>query len=502
VSAVKKGGRIQLLQNGDPPTFDQHGSSTTYTNYVTSLAYNQLVKNDPAVGEENPEAILPDLATEWEVSPDGQQYTFHLVQNAKYHDGTPFVAADAKASLERQKDPPETLVNPPRGAQIQWIGSIDTPDDYTLVINANRPVSTLSVLPIMAQGWMANYSKKDIDAGFDFRTQVNGTGPYRFVSYQNGAKVVYDKNPDYFVADRPHLDGVDIFIVPDAASRDANFQGGKIDVYAPGFESLNTIQQALGDKVETMPTNGYGFSVLNYGAREPWTDLRVRQAVAMAHNRQAAIDTVVFGDGRLGGYMSGGAYWSLSDAELQELPGYEPFTDSLIGEARKLLDAAGVPAQLEGTILTRLGSENLSLFTQDQLKKLGINVALDVQETATAYDNLTKRNFDLAPWGHAYAVDDPDAVFSEFYITGAPRNYSEVDAPEVDDLFLKQSMEQDPETRRELVKDLQRLAVPLHGKTMMYWSNGRETKWKRVQDYVAHTSTYNNRRWQDTWLDV
>jgi len=155
-------------------------------------------------------------------------------------------------------------------------------------------------------------------------------------------------------------------------------------------------------------------------------------------------------------------------------------------------------------IMTRQNatSENLSLYFKDQLAKIGINATLDIQETAAAYDLFAKRDFELGPWGHAYAVDDPDAVFAEFYVQGAPRNYSQVGTDEIDDLFLKQSMEQDTETRRELVREMQMLAVPQHGKTILYWSNGRSTAWNHVKDYVRHTSTYNNRRWQDVWLDA
>jgi len=503
VSDVKTGGRLQLHQVGDPPSFDLHKESTTYTNYVTGMGYNQLVKIDPLDAQEAPTSVVGDLATEWEIAPDGQTYTFHVVPNAKFADGTPFTAADVKASYERQLNPPEGLVNPPRGAQIQWIGSIDTPDDTTVVMNMNRPVSSLSVLPILGQGWMAIYSQKDIEGGFDFKKEINGTGAYRLNAYEPGARISWDKNPEYFVPDRPYLDGVDVFVVPDASTALANFQGGQLHVTSPNVQDLKNLQAAMGDKIVTQPTQGYGFSTMNYGGHEPWTDARVRQAVAMALNKQEGIDVVTFGDARFGGYLSGGGYWSLSEADLATIPGYEPFTDSTIAESRKLLDAAGVPASIDAQILTRLGSgENLSLYIQDQLAKVGIVCTLDIQETATAYDNFSKRTFDLGPWGHAYAVDDPDAVFAEFYTTTSPRNYSQVFDAGIDDLYLQQSQEQDPEARREMVRELQMVAMPLHGKTIVYWSNARETTWSTVKNYVSHNSIYNNRRWQDVWLDV
>lgn len=501
---IKTGGRLALAQSSEPPEFDMHHSSTTGTCFVTSMCYNQLIRFDPEIGDENPEAVIGDLAESWEISPDGQTYTFHLQPGVKFHDGTPFTAADAKASYNRQIDPPETLINPPRSSQLQIIASMDTPDDQTLVMNMSRPVSSLSMLPILAQGWMTMYSQKDIEGGFDFKLNVNGTGPYLMTEYQQGAKVLHDKNPDYWVKDQPYLDGVDVFIVPDASTMLANFQGGQLHYYAPTLEALDQLQNTLGDKVTTGISNSIGYDCLNYGNREPWTDVRVRQAVSMAYDREAAVEILDFGHGMASGYMQRWGYWALSEEELHAIPGYEKYGPDTIAEARKLLDAAGVPATMDGTILVRQGFyEDLCLFMQDQLSRLGINVKLDIQETASAYDIMSKRDFDLTPWGHGMALDDPDAIFAEFYLPGSPRNYSQISSPEIEDAYLTQSQEQDPERRRELVRDLQQLAMALHGKSIFTTGEKRQTIWNYVKGFTpTHVSSYNAVRWQETWLDL
>ena len=503
MSAVKKGGRLALSQVGDPATFDLHSSSTVLTAWPTSMYYNQLLRFDPAIADETPEAVIGDLAQSWEISPDGQTYTFRLQPDVKFHDGTPFTSQDARASYQRQLDRPADLKAPPRGDQLKVIGAMQTPDDHTLVMTMSRPVSSLSMLPILAQGWMAMYSKKDIDGGFDYKKGENGTGPYRQGSYQPGAKISNDKNPDYWVQGQPYLDGVDMFIVPDASTTLANFQAGELHVYSPNVENLDTITKTLGDRVTTAFSKGINYSTMNYGGRAPWTDERVRQAVSMAHDRQGAIDVLVFGSGRLSGYMQGEGYWAVSEEELHEIPGYERFGPDSVAEARKMLDAAGVPESMDGEILVRQRFyENLSLYTQDTLKQLGINVVMNSVETATAYDLMTKKDFDLAPWGHGMALDDPDAIFAEFYLEGSARNYSQISSPAVGEAFLKQSVEQDPEMRRELVKDLQKVAMPLHGKSIFYSGNGRQTHWNFVKGFTpGHSSSYNSVRWQETWLD-
>ena len=502
----KVGGRLRLTQAGEPPSFDLHQESTTYTNFVSSPSYNQLVRIDPADAIEKPTSIVPDLALSWEITPDGATYTFKLAQGVKYHDGTPFTAADVKASYERQITPPKGLVEPPRGGQLAPIKTMETPDPNTLVVKMGRPVSRLSMLPIFAQSWMAVYSEKDVKGGFDFKKKVNGTGPYVQTSYERGSKVVLDRNKNYFVKDRPYLDGIDVFIVPDPSTANASFQSGQLDYLQPSLTDLAALQKVLGDKVETATTLSYGYNVINFNvSKKPWNDPRVRQAIAMAMNRDDFIKIVSQGNGRPGAYLTDGGAWAISTDELLKIPGYQKFNDTTLAEVKKLLDAAGVSAAStpEIDMLTRAGASfaPLSLFVQDQLQKVGLKSKINTQETATAYDLLAKRNFDLCPWSHGFALDDPDAVFSEFYITKAPRNYSELSSPALDDLFLKQSMEQDATKRLELVKEMQRVGIPLYGKVVMAHTETRSLQWKRLKNYVTHASTYNNRRWQEAWLD-
>ena len=99
--AVKTSGRLAWEINGDPVNFDLHVETSNLTNRTAGPAYNQLVQFDPKITNEPPTAMIPDLATQWEVAPDGMTYSFKLVKNAKFHDGTPMTSEDVKASLER-----------------------------------------------------------------------------------------------------------------------------------------------------------------------------------------------------------------------------------------------------------------------------------------------------------------------------------------------------------------------------------------------------------------
>lgn len=167
----KYGGRIARAINNDPDTLDLHSSETSATITPAAPMYNNLVQFDPMKVGDTPADIIPDLATSWEAAPDGMTYTFKLVQNAKFHDGTPFTSADVKASIVRQQTPPADLKIAPRSGMLQVIKAIETPDAYTVRLVTKQPTSPLTMLPMMGQGWMAVYSKKDIEA---LRLQVEG----------------------------------------------------------------------------------------------------------------------------------------------------------------------------------------------------------------------------------------------------------------------------------------------------------------------------------------
>ncbi|MGH2587045.1 MAG: ABC transporter substrate-binding protein, partial [Dehalococcoidia bacterium] len=385
--------------------------------------------------------------------------------------------------------------------QFAVIDAIETPDAMTAVIKLKRPQPSL--LPILAQGWMSIYSAQDISGGFDFKAKTNGTGPFQMLDYLRGNRITYQRFDNYFVEGQPYVDKMSLFIVPDLSATVANFQSGEL-IFNGRFtvSEIKSLQGSLGDKMVVQRTPALGFDTINFGQRDPWRDDRVRRAVSMAMDRKAAITLLEEGEGDLGGYMPSSGMWALSEEELRAIPGYAPVSDDQYQEARALLSAAGVSDGYETTILTRQGAsyEKLSLFIKDNLEKVGINAKPQVFETAAAYDALNARNFDMAPWSHGIALDDPDAIFAEFYTTDAPRNYSEIGSKEVDDLFLKQSEMLDQQQRAKLVKELQQKAMPLYGKVILSWAVRRWAWWDKVQGYTAHQGLYNNQRFAEVWL--
>jgi len=500
---VKRGGTLRMHIAAEPPNFDMHANSTYAVNNAISPVFNMLVQFDPAIEDESIDTIIPDLAESWEVTNEGQTYAFSLVQNGVYHDGKPLTSDDVKATFERIMDPPAGVVSPRRD-QFGPVENIETPDDHTVVFNLSRP--SASLLPIIATGWNAIYSSEDIGNDFDFNTRVNGTGPFRLKEYLRGNRVEMVRHEDYHHDTYPYMDGVTVFIVLDNSTALTSFQSGELEHHRGLTPSdVEAIGGIMGDRIVIDgPKPGLGFATVNYGNREPWTDDRVRRAMTLAIHRQESLAVFNQGVGYVGGYLQPGGAWAISEEQLRSVPGYQESGEAARAEAVQLLAAAGVPNGFETRILTRRGAsfERLSLFLADQFDRVGIKATLDVQETAAAYDSMNQRAFDMAPWSHAYALDDPDAVFAEFYLTNAPRNYSGIGSQEVDDLFDRQSAELDLEVRRELVNEMEMKALALYSKTIATWSSKTEGNWSYVKDRVLHPSNYNNQRFERVWLDL
>lgn len=503
-SGAKRGGHLNRSIIEDPPGFDMHQSSSYQTNHPAGPAYNNVVKYDALDESDGPESIISDLAESWEVSADGLTYSFNLVSNAKFHNGQKFSSADVKASIERIADPPEGTVSP-RKLQFGAVDSIETPDDTTVVFHMSQPFP--SFIPILAQGWMKVYSAEDIANDFDFWEDMNGTGPFRLQNHLRGNRVELVRNEDYHVEGRPYLDAVTVHIMANTSTELSSFQAGELDIlWSVTRSSAESLKAALGDKfVIDGPTPSFGFGAVDFGPDEMWRDERVRRAVALAIDKEASIELQTQGWGNTPGYHTPGGFWALPREEVQQIPGYGPWAEQSVTEARALLEAAGVQEGHELTLLSRSGSANYDthvLFIQDQFRRLGLNGTIRQLEAVAVYKDLNAHAFEVAAWLFGFGLDEPDAVFSEFYLEKSPRNYSRISSKAINELFEQQTVETDLDRRRELVNEMERTAMALYGKVITHTSFSASAYWNRVKGYRTHFGTYNNHDHENVWLDV
>lgn len=270
--------------------------------------------------------------------------------------------------------------------------------------------------------------------------------------------------------------------------------------------TLGPIKAAVGDKANYFNRPDLVFDMMSFNTKKaPWKDERVRLAFARAINREDAIKVVMKGAGVAGGYMRSGGGWDLPLAEIQKIAGYEPFSANTLADAKKLLQAAGVPEGFKVPLLIRQRvSEDQGLFAADQLAKIGVTVTQDVQQSAVAYQRLNKGEFDLVVFGLTTALDDPDAVYAQYHLEKAPGNYTQLSSPQLEELFKKQTVELDSAKRKDLVNQMERAALPLLAKVIFYWKVSNAVAYKSVKNWTLHARTgdYNNSRFQDVWLDA
>ena len=175
------GGIMKVAIEGDPPSLDMHQEGTFLVTIPMGNVYNTLIKHDPHHHDD----IVGDLAESWSRSEDGMTYTFKLRQGVKFHDGTDFTSADAKASWDKIVFPPKTVVST-RQSLYQMVKSIEAPDPYTLVFRLHYPAA--SFIPIVALPYNFIYSKARLDEDPNwYKRNAMGTGPFKLKDLRRGA---------------------------------------------------------------------------------------------------------------------------------------------------------------------------------------------------------------------------------------------------------------------------------------------------------------------------
>jgi peptide/nickel transport system substrate-binding protein len=282
----KPGGVLLVSTSEEPfaPAFDVHVTSSLLTTRIGYLAYNGLVDVD---AERN---VVPDLAESWEI-PDPQTYVFRLRQGVKFHDGTDFNADAVKFNIERVLNPDTASF---RAADFEPIETIEVVDPHTLRLKLKTPYAPM----------LSNFRRSNLGiisptaiqqhAGTDFFNASIGTGPFRFVSYARGDRVVLERYDEHF-AGPAYLDGIEVRIVPEQSTALAALQTGALHYmmqtnqeFGPQIESNPDLQ------LLTTPSTIWDFLAFNV-EREPFTDKRVRQAFSMAIDREGIAEGIYKG---------------------------------------------------------------------------------------------------------------------------------------------------------------------------------------------------------------
>ena len=450
--------------------------------------------------------ILPDLATEYSLSPDGRTWTFKLREDARWHDGTPVTADDLKFSLDRIINPPEGLLVGRAGPIKTYISSTDqirTPDEHTLTITTDFPAASFitNLASVYVSAFPRAATEKLDPPSMVLHNQVVGSGPFKFGSATRGSFYRMVRNDDYYEPDLPFLDGITYLVMPSPAIRLAALKAGEVEIIMLLTEA--EAESLAGDSERIMlirePSAGGNTVQMNL-SMPPFDDPRVRRAVNLAFDRSEAV--IALGGGFNGAIMPPGGPWALDPDEVLQLPGYG-VAEADRAEARQLLAQAGFPDGLRVKMQTRSDpfSTSLAEFAAAQLATVGINVELEPMERTAYQDFLLRGEHAIISHSHSFSLDDPDAILPAHYSCGGSENFPGLCDPELDEMIQAQSRELDPDRRKKLVDEIQRRVWDEDAKVWFNWSVRRTPVSVRVQNFApGGPSLYQGRRLESVWL--
>lgn len=329
--------------------------------------------------------LQPRLIDSWDISPDGKTFTLHLHKGIKFQDGTDFNADAVKYNLQNYA--PNKIVP----AALKNISSYDLVDDYTLQLNLNAfDSSLLYELSGSNDGLMASPTAMKIPSTPDnlAKDHMVGTGPFKFVSYQQGLNIKYTRWDGYWQTGKPYLDGVEFVQIPDPVTSLISFKKGEAQViFKITPKDARDLEKAGFDVILTDTRPVYYITPDGANSNSPWSNKNVRMALEYALDKNALASSI--GEGY---YET--AYQMASTQDITYLPGLAPRTYDPV-KAKQLLKDGGYPNGFKTTIYAGTSySPDVLVAVQAYLKAVGIDADIQLCDSArfTSLQNAGWKN--------------------------------------------------------------------------------------------------------------
>jgi len=466
--APKRGGTLSL-RLWDPPHFDHMLTISYKTNILLSFTHSRLLRHK--AGPHVQPGTFPlegDLAESWTQSNE-TTYVFKLRKGVRWHpkppvNGRELTADDVVYTMDRFL----TIKGNANAYMLKSVDKVEALDRYTVRFTLKEPFA-----------WFLDMLSSPVAVGIVARECVEkfgdlkkpeavvGTGPWMLESYRPNTGMTLVRNPTYFLPGLPYIDRIEVTVDEDNASRMAAFLAGKYDL---GWEFPGTINRTdwvqvkdpLKQKRPGLRTAEFPANVMSHISMrtdgKPFSDVRVRQAISLAIDRQELIDAVFEGVGVFNPPVPAALKeWSLPIDQLGEGAKYYKYDPA---EAKRLLAAAGYPNGFPGTVcFTTYGStvlvDSMQLVLK-HLKEVGIGAKLDQKEYGAYISTCFYGKFDSMTYGPQTPFLDPDNFLFAQYYPGELKNQSHINDPVVADLLIRQRRTFDLAKRRELIHELQR----------------------------------------------
>ncbi|MBI4312391.1 MAG: hypothetical protein HY681_11510 [Chloroflexi bacterium] len=455
----KRGGIVRRSGTEDPPTFDTHNATSSAHNVHNAKMYSNLLWNP--VGRE----IIPDAAESYSVSADGKVWTFKLRPDVKFQtgykpahprDGTTMTSKDVKWSLEKIMGLNGQTISARSGWMKEFVdidrpdNGIETVDNLTLKIHLIQPFAGLA--DILVIGFTAIYP--DGITASDLAKRPYGTGPFKLKDFQRGAFWDYERNPEYFKPGLPYLDGYRHINMDGTAIIQTAFLTNKLDISAgnPTLDNEKEFEKRVKSGQIYMLPYGTGCrpQVINMNStKPPFSEKRLRQAVNLAIDRAAYTEVVHEGFAEPHFYLDTNG-WGRTTEEVMQAPGYRQPHAADVEEAKKIVKELH-PNGLDLTMMVRNSSnyQTQGEYLAGELKKIGINVTLQVLDSTVIFDRAAKLDYTLWSYYFCQTTGSPEELVGSYFVTGGSRNWIGFSDPKVDAGYLDMAATGDPIQRRQ-----------------------------------------------------
>jgi ABC-type transport system substrate-binding protein len=478
----KKGGTLRMAIPYNPAALDPM-TGRNLPDFDTLYAiFDALIDFVPQTLE-----LKPGLAKSWSFT-DPKTLVLELVDGINFHDGTPFNAEAVKFNLDRYKTDQRSNVK----ADLATIDSVEVTGKSQVTLKMNRPNAGLPNILTNRVGLIV--SPKSIqDNGGNVDRKPIGTGPFTFVSWQDNDSIILKRNDKYWKPGLPYLDGVDIKIINELNTAVRAVVAGEQDLAI----NLQAPQKAIADKSPSVVAVSapslvlYG-GFINYG-KPPLDDLRVRQALNYAINRDEINKIAAVGLGQPSSGIFPKEYWAC-DPATQNFYTYDP------DKAKKLLAEAGHPDGLE---IEAIGwADQLAMQRQEiiisQLAKVGIKLkltALAPQQAVQAFMIEKKGSLFISP---SSAYPDPSQAYEALFGKTALRNAGGVELPGFRELLDATMAATDQDTRKAAFIKLQKFVVEQALQLVQYISPAVSVANPKVQNF--HDSLLAVPKLTEVWI--
>ncbi|OLS35417.1 ABC transporter substrate-binding protein [Bacillus sp. MRMR6] len=466
----KSGGSLTFGLAAEPTTMDPYMQNGTHGRTV-KLAIFRGLYNYNEKGE-----LEAELAESYTSNDDLTAYTFTL-RDAKFHNGDPVTAEDIKYTFDR-------IINPDSKAtfktELSIIDNIVVEGDKTVTFNLKEPSAPFVHFTALPESVIVSksYTEANID---DIATKPMGAGPFKFASWTQGSKIIVEKFEDYYKEGQPYLDKIEFQFYSEENTRVNALRAGDVDlIETVPWKDAESIGKT--DNLKLASANG-PFMALQFNTDfEPFSKPEVRKAIAYGIDRNAILNTAFSGRGKpIYGMATLEGYMGYDEK-------YTKYFEHDVKKAKELLAEAGYPNGFKATLLStsQYGMhEQTAVAVQSELKKIGIEVELELPDWATRINKNVEGDYQFVVAGTSGDITDGDWM-SNFYKGGPARlnNSANFDDEQINSLLEQGRKEIDPAKREEIYKQLIERAMELSPFVYLNWREQSYGMQKNVNGFV------------------